>query len=221
MTAIADGLGLVFDLDGVVIDSMPMHLTAWQAYLKSLGIELAEVDSCMHGRRNDDIVSEFIGPELSPQEVFKHGAAKESLFREMMGPYLMRHLVPGILEFLDTCVGVPIGLATNAEPANADFVLDGAGLRRYFQVVVDGHQVQRPKPEPDVYLHAARLLGVDPKNCIVFEDSPVGIAAAKASGARVVAVRTYAAELPQVDLVIRDFLDPALERWLRTAQRTV
>jgi beta-phosphoglucomutase len=218
LTPVADGLALVFDLDGVVIDSMPMHLAAWQDYLKSLGIRIGDVDSRMHGRRNDDIVAEFISGELSPREIFEHGAAKEALFREMMRPHLVRHLVPGIVEFLDRCNGVPIGLATNAEPANADFVLDGASLRPYFQVVVDGHQVERPKPYPDVYLRAAGLLAVPPENCIVFEDSPIGIDAARASGARVVGVGSHPAELPEVDLFIRDFFDPALERWLRTVE---
>jgi beta-phosphoglucomutase len=140
------------------------------------------------------------------------------LFRDMLKPHLVRHLVPGIAEFLDRCKGVPIGLATNAEPANVDFVLDGAGLRTHFHVVVDGHQVERPKPYPDVYLRAAGLLGVDPGNCIVFEDSPTGIAAASASGARVVGVGSHSAELPQVDLFIRDFFDPALDQWLRTLE---
>ena len=79
-------------------------------------------------------------------------------------------------------------------------MLDGADLRRYFDVVVDGHQVRRPKPFPDVYERAAELLGVSPANCVVFEDSPTGIEAAKAAGTRVVGVQTHTAELPAVDL---------------------
>lgn len=218
LRAVADGLGLVFDLDGVVIDSMPMHVAAWQAYLKGIGIEIGAIESGLHGRRNDEIVAEFISGKLSPEEIFEHGAAKEALFREMMKPYLAAHLVPGIVEFLDRCKDVPIGLATNAEPANADFVLDGANLRRFFRVVIDGHQVERPKPYPDLYLRAAGLLGIPPKNCIVFEDSAVGIAAAQASGARVVGVGSHCAELPKTDLFIRKFFNPALGPWLRTVE---
>lgn len=201
---------------------MPMHLEAWEAYLEKLGIEHLGIGPKMHGRRNDDIVLEFITRgkhgDLSPEQIFEHGAAKEALFREMMTPHLDRHLVPGLIEFLDRCKGAPIGLATNAEPANVEFVLEGAGLRSRFHVVVDGHQVERPKPFPDVYLRAAELLGTDPGNCIVFEDSPTGIAAARAAGARVVGIASHSTGLPEVDLLIQNFTDGALDPWLRTIE---
>lgn len=224
LSPVANGLALIFDLDGVVIDSMPLHLAAWESYLKRLGIEHAGFGPKMHGRRNDDIVVEFIGGALTPEQIFAHGAAKEALFREMMGSQIARHITPGLANFLAGLNGTPVGLATNAEPANVDFVLDGAGLRPYFQAIVDGHQVNRPKPFPDIYLRAAQLLGVDPKNCIVFEDSPTGITAARAAGARVVGIGSDAETLPKVDLLIRDFTDggfsaeSALEKWLRTVE---
>jgi beta-phosphoglucomutase-like phosphatase (HAD superfamily) len=107
-----------------------------------------------------------------------------------------------------------MGLASNAEPANIAFVLDGLGLRRHFQVVVDGHQVDRPKPFPEIYLRAAELLGVAPAECVVFEDSPTGVEAGRAAGAKVVGVRTHPVELEGVDLLIPDFRDPALKGWL-------
>ena len=231
---VPNGLALIFDLDGVVIDSMPMHLAAWESYLDRLGIKHSDFGPKMHGRRNDDIVAEFIGGGLSSEKIFAHGAAKEALFREMMTSQIERHILPGLKNFLYSCAPAPIGLATNAEPANVDFVLDGAGLREHFQVIVDGHQVERPKPFPDVYLRAARLLGIDPKNCIVFEDSPTGIAAARAAGTHVVGIGQDAAALPKVDLLIRDFTiresggggsdgggsdgGSALEQWLRTVE---
>ena len=218
---VANGLAFIFDLDGVVIDSMPMHLAAWESYLERLGIQHADFGPKMHGRRNDDIVAEFIGAALTPEEIFAHGAAKEALFREMMRSQIDRHIVPGLTEFLERSKHMPIGLASNAEPANVDFVLDGAGLRRYFQVVVDGHQVTRPKPFPDVYLRAAQLLRIQPRNCIVFEDSQIGVTAGRAAGAHVVGVGT--APLTNVDLLIRDFtvdsaLEHSLEKWLRTVE---
>jgi len=217
LAPVAAGLALIFDLDGVVIDSMPMHLAAWESYLQKLGIEHLGIGPKMHGRRNDEIVLEFIDRELTPEQIFEHGAAKEALFREMIAPNVELHLVPGIAALLHRCHGTPIGLATNAEPANVDFVLDGSGLRPYFDVVVDGHQVKRPKPFPDIYLRTASLLSIDPKNCIVFEDSPAGIAAARAAGTRVVGVTSHSAQLPQVDLLIQNFSDAALDPWLRSA----
>jgi beta-phosphoglucomutase len=211
---LARGWALVFDLDGVVIDSMPMHTKAWRAYLERFGIASEGIEEKMHGRRNDEIVSYFFGSRLSPAEVFEHGAAKERLFRAMMRTELERHLVPGVADFLSSAGAAKIGLASNAEPANIDFVLDGAGLRERFEVVVDGHQVSRAKPFPDIYLRAAELLGTRPERCVIFEDSPTGIQAARAAGAKVVAVQTHPSPLPETDLLIRDFHDPALNTWL-------
>src|SRR5205823_7855022 len=102
-----------------------------------------------------EIVRDFFGPGLSATEVIAHGAAKEALFREMMGSRLTKILVPGVTRFLQHCGGTPAGLASNAERPNIDFVLDGvlidgAPLRSFFQVVVDGQQVSHPKPHPEI-----------------------------------------------------------------------
>jgi HAD superfamily hydrolase (TIGR01509 family) len=172
----------------------------------------------MLGKRNDQIVREFFkDQELTDEQVFDHGAAKEALYRELMGPVLQEHILPGVPQFLDVIREAPIGLATNAEPANVEFVLTGAGLESYFRVRVDGHQVERPKPHPDIYLLAAKRLGADPENCVVFEDSLTGVEAAKRAGMRVVGVRSTLSELPGADLLVEDFRDPELKLWMRSA----
>ena len=212
--ALAGGIALIFDLDGVLVDSMPFHTLAWQRYLKLLGVDGEDVAKRMHGRRNDELVRDFLGPDVPAHVVSDHGAAKERLFRSMMAPELSARLVPGIASLLSRAERRPVALASNAEPANVAFLLDGAGLRRWFQVIADGSQVEHPKPAPDIYLLAARQLGVAPRNCIVFEDSPVGIAAARAAGMRVVGVQTHSQRLENVDLAVQNFLDPELEPWL-------
>lgn len=209
-------VAFIFDLDGVVIDSMPAHIEAWQMYLNRHGIAADEIAGRMHGRRNDEIVPAYFGGALTSRQIFDHGAAKEALFREMVRPQFDRYLVPGVLQFLEDWDAVPTGLASNAEPANIDFVLDGAGIRSRFDVIVDGHQVERPKPHPDIYLRAAELLGFAPADCIVFEDSPTGIEAAVKAGTQVVAIQTHRGDLPAVDFSVRDFLDPSLAPWLRS-----
>jgi len=208
------GLGLIFDLDGVIIDSMPFHQRAWQRYLELTGIGTRESLDFMHGQRNEEIVRGLLGPEADLETVIAHGAAKEQLYRDMLRERLDDHLVPGIAEWLEHVSRAPIALATNAERANVDFVLDGGKLRPYFQAIVDGSQVDRPKPAPDVYLRAAELLNIPPRNCIVFEDSPVGVAAAVAAGMRVVGVLTHAATLDGIRFSIADFSDPRLDSWL-------
>ena len=206
---------LILDMDGVILDSNRWHRQAWAEYNRRHGIETDEaMQRRMYGKRNDDIVRDFFGPQLTEAEVVAHGAAKEQLYREMIRPALNEALVPGVREFLDRHRGEPIGVATNAEPANVEFVIEEAHLRPFFRALVDGHQVPNPKPHPDIYLRAAELLGVPPRNCVVFEDSYTGIEAAQAAGMAVVGVTTTHPTLPGVDLEIRDFTSPHLEPWL-------
>src|SRR5580700_7091952 len=136
---------------------MPTHTLAWERYLEANGIDPRNVEARMHGKRNDDLVRDLFGRDLSDAAVFEHGAAKERLFREMIGATLQQKLVPGIREFLASQT-VPLAVGTNAEPANVEFTLNGAGIRQYFHAIVDGSQVARAKPAPDVYLRAAELV---------------------------------------------------------------
>jgi HAD superfamily hydrolase (TIGR01509 family) len=129
--------------------------------------------------------------------------------------------VPGLREFLERHRDLPMGVASNAEPLNVSFVLDELGLRHYFRVVVDGHQVNRPKPHPDIYLRAAELLETEPANCVVFEDSHSGAAAAVAAGMRVIGLRTTFDNLPGTLLTIDNFLSGDLESWLQAQMRSV
>jgi beta-phosphoglucomutase len=210
-------VALVFDLDGVIVNSNPLHSACWREYLLRQGVEVPEgFDQSMWGRRNDQIVRQVFGPDLETGEVFRHGAEKEKLYRETIGPVLAEHMVAGAVSFIRRHRSRPMAVATNAEPANAAFILDRGGLRPYIAVVVDGAQVAHPKPDPEIYLKAAERLGVAPADCIVFEDSKAGVEAARAAGARVVLIETThtASELPPVELSIRDFLDPALEPWV-------
>lgn len=207
-------LAYILDMDGVLIDSNPLHAVAWRRYLSQHGIDADSVMERMHGKRNDQIVRDLFGPGLSEREVFDHGAAKEALYRDLMRPQLKGHLVPGVVDFLARHRERGIGLGSNAEPANLDFVLDEGRLRDYFRVVVDGHQVTHPKPHPEIYRKVAALLGAAPGDCVIFEDSATGIEAGRSAGARVVGVKTNATPLPECDLTIADFRDPELEPWL-------
>lgn len=208
---------LLFDMDGVIIDSMPMHTAAWRAYLERHGIGTANLVSRMHGRRNDELVTEFWGDNVTPEENFGHGASKEALYREMMAPVFEQHLVPGAVEFVRSLGSAPRGLGSNAERANIDFTLERAALAAEFAHVVDGNQVAKPKPHPDIYLKLAQEFGLPPAQCIVFEDSPTGVRAARAAGMRVVGVDTGRVGLENVDLRVENFLDPQLRPWLRQA----
>jgi len=208
-------LTFLFDLDGVIVDSMPLHLAVWEEYLAQHGLDPAEFAQRMHGSRNDALVRALFGDHLDDDDVFRHGAAKEALWRQRMEPRLAESIVPGVQAFLARHVDVPKAIGTNAEPANVDFVLHHGGLRSHFPVVVDGSQVRNPKPHPEIYLRAAHLLGARPADCIVFEDSPTGAAAGRAAGMRVVGINTARlVRLEGVSLLIDDFDAPELDAWL-------
>jgi beta-phosphoglucomutase family hydrolase len=212
---LADGLALIFDMDGVIVHSNPLHCQAWAAFNRRYGLETTPgMLERMYGRRNDQIVRDFFGEGLAEDEVAARGAAKEEIYREMLGDRMEESLVPGLRPFLELYRGAPMALASNAEPQNVNFVLDRAGLRQYFRVVVDGHQVSHPKPHPEIYLRAAELLVIAPANCIVLEDSYTGVAAARAAGMRVAGLGTTYVNLPGADTMADNFCNGILTSWL-------
>jgi HAD superfamily hydrolase (TIGR01509 family) len=207
---------LIFDMDGVIVDSTATHAEAWRVYLKDHGLVIDDIENRMLGKHNDELIRDFFPSDVLTRElIFQHGSRKEAVYRTLMSPVLDEKLVPGACEFIRSRRHDPLGVASNAEPDNVSFVLDAAGLRSCFRVIIDGHQVARPKPFPDIYLEAARQLGFAPRDCVVFEDSVTGVQAARAAGMRVVGVSTTLAEFADVDLTVRDFFDPKLEPWLQ------
>jgi beta-phosphoglucomutase len=222
ITALAPGLCLIFDMDGVIVDSNPVHRQAWAAFNRRFGLETTEeMLRRMYGKRNDQIVRDFFGEGLTPEEVARRGAAKEQLYRDMVKDRIEEILVPGVRQFLERHRDVPKALATNGEEANVDFLLDRAGLRPYFRAVVNGQQVRHPKPHPEIYQRAAGLLGADPANCIVFEDSDSGVEAARAAGMRIVLLCTTHGNLPGASLSVDNFLSRELSTWLLAQGRSV
>ncbi len=213
------GLAIILDMDGVIVNSNPVHRIAWERFNAQYGLATTEaMHERMYGKRNDQIIRDFYGENLPEEDVWDRSARKEALYRSLIAADLEKSLVPGVREFLGKLSGVPLGLGSNAEPENVDFLLDTTGLRRFFRAVVDGRQVDRPKPSPEIFLAVARLLGYRACDCIIFEDSLSGVAAARAAGARVVGVRTTHSELPGVDLEVDDFTNGGLWPWL-TSQK--
>jgi beta-phosphoglucomutase len=205
----------LFDMDGVIIDSNPVHRAAWEIYNRRMGVETTEeMHERMYGKRNDQILRDYLGADLSDAEVFEHGAAKERLFRELILPRIAEHIVPGVRDFIERHRDLPMAVASNAEPENIHFVLNAAGLAPFFRAVIDGHQVSRPKPAPDVFLKAAESLGVAPEDCIVFEDSYSGVQAGVAAGMPVIGLLTTHPELPGTRLAVRDFRSGQLEAFI-------
>jgi len=219
---VALGLALIFDMDGVLIDSNRVHRDTWIAFNRRFGLETTEAMlQFMYGRRNDEIVRGFFGEGLPAAEAARRGAAKEELYRQTIVGRVERMLAPGLRGFLERHRGAPMAVASNAEPENVRFVLEEAGLTPYFRAIVDGSQVRRPKPFPDIYRLTAELLETPAADCIVFEDSQSGVQAARAAGVRVVGIGSPHADLPGAELVVDGFLSEALETWLQDQARAL
>ena len=200
---------LIFDMNGVIVDDMPFHERAWIALSARHGRTLTpdEFRSVMSGRRNRDNVYYIFGSTLPDEKVRAYQLEKEQAYREAYRAHLAP--LPGLLPLLVEArkAGLKLAVATSAPPDNIAFVLDGLDLRRHFDAVVGEAEVQRAKPDPEIYLKAASRLGVDANTCVVFEDSLAGIASGLAAGMPVVGVTTThtADELGHCALAIADY----------------
>ena len=175
---------VIFDMDGLMVDTEPLYQRAWQQAASALGHEL-----------NDELYETFVGRPTEACEkllMAELGAAFPlARFREQW-PVLWRSEVarvgvqpkPGLFDLLSFVEGqrLPAAVATSSEAEYADLTLSHAGLAHRFSVIVSGDQVARGKPEPDIYLEAARRLDVRPADCVAFEDSEAGIRAVQRAG---------------------------------------
>lgn len=182
---------VLFDMDGVIVDNMPLHRAVWAEFARSYGLSPSEEElRRLDGRRAVDIIAALFG-HLDEAEVKRRAKARETLYRERLGQSHL-HLVPGVRAFLDglTQAGVPRVLATSATPDNAQTVLTRLSLSDCFTARVTSVDVERGKPDPQVYCLAAERAGVSPADCLVVEDALPGVQAAKAAGARCLGLTT-------------------------------
>ncbi len=203
---------LLFDLDGTMMMTDPIHRAVFADLLAPRGVVVDEAyyAAHIHGRMNLDFFAEAFPDEPDPQALSE---AKEAEFRRRLPrPY---PATPGLAALLARAraAGWETAVVTNAPRLNAEAMLEAIGVRASFDVIVSGEETPRGKPAPDPYLAAMRLLRVGPAESIAFEDSPAGLAAARASGAFTVGIGPDPAALRRAgaEVAIRDFTDPALE----------
>jgi beta-phosphoglucomutase family hydrolase len=205
------GIGAVlFDMDGVVVDNLPYHVDAWLLFCERHGIHLTReiFYQELNGMNAKDTFEWFYRREMSREEISILEEEKELIYREFYGPH--RKSAPGLDEFLKQIrqSGIKTALATSAGQGNIDFTLDGIGLRDQFDAIIGGGEVRKGKPDPEIYLRAADLVGVDPKDCWVVEDSLQGIAAGLSAGMRVIGITTShsSQELAHTQITSPDFI---------------
>jgi tRNA threonylcarbamoyl adenosine modification protein YeaZ len=200
---------VIWDMDGVMVDSAAFHFKAWQTAFRKRGIDYTEEDF-RHGfgQRNDTIINAVLGKQASAEAIKAIAGEKEAGFRRRIGRRVAP--LPGVATLMHSLAekGYKMAVASSAPLKNIELILKGLSLKSCCPVIISERDVTRGKPDPQAFLMAAERLGVKPQSCLVIEDAMAGVAAATRAGMAIIAVtNTHPAEsLTQADLIV-DSLD--------------
>jgi HAD superfamily hydrolase (TIGR01509 family) len=197
-------LGVIWDMDGVLVDTGELHYRAWEQVLGQEGIPFSPDEfRRTFGMHNASILEILLGAPPDPATLERIGDEKEARFRAMIKG--QARPMPGVLDWLERLRqrGVPQAVASGAPPENIEFLVDEMGIRRYFRALVSSEGMPG-KPDPAVFLEAARRIGVPAPRCVVIEDGLPGLAAARKAGMRCIGVTTThpASALQNADRVV-------------------
>ena len=201
----------LFDMDGVLIDSLVQHRESYIRYCRPLGVTLSQeqFDKELFGHQGPDILEKLFPGKHSPEERIELSREIDGIFQALIAEDVVP--VKGVQEFLAHLKqsGIPFALGTSGSRGNVQAVLAALGLNNSFSAILTETDVPRGKPDPAVYRLAAGQLGIPIEECVVFEDTPVGITAAKNAGAYCVALTTTTDRdrLNIADTIIDDFRD--------------
>jgi beta-phosphoglucomutase len=202
-------IAVIFDLDGTLIDNNSFHIKAWQEFYKKRNRILTEEEYKEHfnGKTNTDVLAYVFDHPLSAQENETYTNEKEDLYRVIYEPHIKP--VKGLLNLLQQLhdANIPMAIATSGIKVNIDYMFTHLDIKHVFKEVVYSKDIQKGKPDPEIYFITAQKLHVLPENCMVFEDSVAGIQSAKAAGMKVIAVATThtPGELKLADKLIYDY----------------
>ncbi len=184
--------GALFDLDGVLVDTAKYHYLAWKRLAEQLGFEFTEADNerlkGVSRTRSLEIVLEVGGITLTEEEKLRLAEEKNERYLQYIRQMDEAELLPGAKEYLHKLRARGIKIALGSASKNAAYILDRVGIARLFDAIVDGTKVSRAKPDPEVFVVGCKELGLEPADCVVFEDAEAGVQAALAAGMRVVGI---------------------------------
>ncbi|MBU2046499.1 MAG: HAD family phosphatase [Bacteroidetes bacterium] len=183
----------LFDLNGTIIDDMHFHARAWHEILTDdLKSDISYEDTIleMYGKNSELLERVFGKDHFTQEQMDEFSMEKERRYQAAFKPHLK--LIDGLDEFLEKAhqAGIKLAIGSAAIPFNIDFILDNLNLRKYFPVVVSAEDVTLSKPDPETFSKGADILGVDYDKCLVFEDAPKGVEAAKNAGMQAIALTT-------------------------------
>ncbi|TKG93489.1 beta-phosphoglucomutase [Puteibacter caeruleilacunae] len=205
----------IFDLDGVVVDTAKYHFIAWKQLADKLGFEFTEEhNELLKGvsrMRSLDILLEIGKVEISQEEKERLAAEKNDLYISLILKMTPEEILPGVEDFFKSLQQNNIKIALGSASKNAPLILERINLTHYFDAIVDGNSIDKAKPDPEVFLKGAEYLGVDPVQCVVFEDAIAGVEAAINGGMKCIGVGD-ANTLNHADFVISGFNEMSLER---------
>jgi beta-phosphoglucomutase len=195
--------GVIWDMDGTLIESTEYHWQSWHDAMAAENYELSyEQFHASYGQRNATIIRSYLGDDVSSKVIERISTNKERQYRSLVHEQGIE-LLPGVQHWLETLhqQGWKQAIATSAPRQNLETIVDVLQIRHYFAALVDGEEVDEGKPSPQPFLLAARRLDVPPERCIVVEDSSSGIEGGKRGGMRTIGVLTSHDEL-QADIVV-------------------
>ena len=202
-------MAVIWDMDGTIVNTAAQHFKAWQTVFRSRGIAFSHEDFRKgFGLRNDDIIRDVLGLRATPEEIASISREKTTLFREAVRRESVTPM-PGAIELLTALHerDIPMAVASSAPRQNADTFLKMLGIKSLFKAIVSGEEVATGKPDPQIFLLAAKKLNVEPCCCAVIEDAVGGVSAAHAAGMRSVGV---AANHPRESLKLADLVVDSL-----------
>jgi beta-phosphoglucomutase len=175
---------VIFDLDGVLTDTAEYHYRGWQRLADEEGIpfDRSRNEALRGVSRNESLLLLLDGREVTDEAFAEMADRKNGYYLEYLQDMSPADLLPGAVELVEDAKARGLKVAIGSSSKNAGFVLDALGITAMFDAVADGHSVERAKPEPDLFLEAAQLLGVPPETCVVIEDAESGVDAALAAG---------------------------------------
>lgn len=184
---------VIFDLDGVICFTDEYHYLAWKQMADSLGVYFdREINNRLRGVSRMEsleiVLERYEGPALSAERKAELAAMKNDIYRESLAQMSPADLSDEVRSTLDGLRGMGLKLAIGSSSKNTPFILGQLGLGGYFDAVSDGNNITRSKPDPEVFLKAAEMLGLDPKDCLVVEDAVSGAQAGHAGGFEVACV---------------------------------